>query len=117
MKYKYETLQEQGRENNNKILYILCQVVTEREREREDNILLHKDKDLNTSRLFHKSAPDDKHTNTQSNMNTNNCGKIKYILRQNKNYYRLKFRNIQTKQNETLKCKSEFSRERERMTD
>jgi len=27
MKYKYKTLQEQARENNNKILFILCQVV------------------------------------------------------------------------------------------
>ena len=29
------------------------------------NILLHKDKDLSTSRLFYKSVPDDKHSNTQ----------------------------------------------------
>ena len=41
----------------------------ERERreqeEEEDNTLLHKDKDLSTSRLFYKSVPDDKHSNTQ----------------------------------------------------
>ena len=35
------------------------------ERERgEDNILLHKDKYLSTSRLLHKSFPDDKLSNT-----------------------------------------------------
>ena len=33
------------------------------EREREDNTLLHKDKDLSTSRIFYKSVPDDKHSN------------------------------------------------------
>ena len=33
--------------------------------ERCDNTLLHKDKDLSTSRLFSKSVPDDKHSNTQ----------------------------------------------------
>ena len=27
--------------------------------------LLHKDKDLSTIRLFYKSVPDDKHSNTQ----------------------------------------------------
>ena len=37
----------------------------ERERERDDNTLLHKDKDLSTSRLFYKSIPDDKHSNTR----------------------------------------------------
>ena len=38
----------------------------ENEREREEkNILLHKDKDLSTIRLFCKSVPDDKHSNTQ----------------------------------------------------
>ena len=37
----------------------------EREGEREDNTLLHRDKDLSTSRLFCKSVPDDKHSNTQ----------------------------------------------------
>ena len=36
----------------------------EREREREST-LLQKNKDLSTSRLFHKSVPDDKHGNTQ----------------------------------------------------
>ena len=36
----------------------------ERER-REDNTWLHRDKDLSTSRLFCKSVPDDKHSNTQ----------------------------------------------------
>ena len=39
-----------------------------REREREQkrkNTLLHKDKDLSTSRLFYKSVPGDKHGNTQ----------------------------------------------------
>ena len=35
------------------------------EREREDNTLLHKDKDLSTSRLFYKSVPADKHGNIQ----------------------------------------------------
>ena len=35
-----------------------------RERERE-NTLLHKDKDLSTIRLFCRSVPDDKHSNTQ----------------------------------------------------
>ena len=34
------------------------------ERER-DNTLLHRDKDLSTCRLFFKSVPDDKHSNTQ----------------------------------------------------
>ena len=40
---------------------------TERETEieREDNTLLHKDKDLSTSQLFCKSVPDYKHSNTQ----------------------------------------------------
>ena len=38
----------------------------QREREiREDNTLLHRDKDLSTSRLFCISVPDDKHSNTQ----------------------------------------------------
>ena len=36
----------------------------ERERERE-NTLLHKDKDLSTSRLFYQSVPADKLNNTQ----------------------------------------------------
>ena len=35
------------------------------ETEREENTLLHKDKDLSTSRLFYKSVSDDKHSNTQ----------------------------------------------------
>ena len=36
MKHKYKTLQDQGREHNNKILYILCQVVWRtRERKKE----------------------------------------------------------------------------------
>ena len=38
---------------------------TEREKRREKNTLLHKDKDLSTSRLFYKTVPDDKHSNTQ----------------------------------------------------
>ena len=39
---------------------------TERQRQRQrENTLLHKDKDLNTSRLLYKSVPDDKHSNTQ----------------------------------------------------
>ena len=29
------------------------------DRQREDNALLHKDKDLSTSRLFYKSVPDE----------------------------------------------------------
>ena len=33
--------------------------------EEEDNTLLHKDKDLSTSRLFHKSVPRAKHSNAQ----------------------------------------------------
>ena len=37
----------------------------ESEREREDNTLLHKHKDLSTSRLFYESVPDDEHSNTQ----------------------------------------------------
>ena len=36
------------------------------ENKEEDNTLLHKDKDLNTSQLFYKSVPYDKHSNTQS---------------------------------------------------
>ena len=47
-------------------------MITVRERERKQkeksylaNFLLHKDKDLSTSRLFYKSVPDDKHGNTQ----------------------------------------------------
>ena len=32
---------------------------------REENTLLHKDKDLSSSRLFYKSVPDDKPSNTQ----------------------------------------------------
>ena len=35
------------------------------EKRREDNTLLHRDKDLSTCRLFCKSVPDDKHSNTQ----------------------------------------------------
>ena len=35
------------------------------ETDRWGNTLLHKDKDLSTSRLFHKSVADDKHSNTQ----------------------------------------------------
>ena len=32
----------------------------------QDNTLLHKDKDLDTSQVsFYKSVPDDKHSNTQ----------------------------------------------------
>ena len=37
----------------------------ERERDKIDNTLLHRDKDLSTCRLFCKSVPDDKHSNTQ----------------------------------------------------
>ena len=38
MKYKYKTLQEQGRENN-KILYILCQIVWRaREKKKEKEV-------------------------------------------------------------------------------
>ena len=38
----------------------------ERETERErENTLLHRDKDLSTSRHFCKSVPNDKHSNTQ----------------------------------------------------
>ena len=42
----------------------------ERQRQREterqrDSTLIHKDKDLSTSRLFYESVPDDKHSNTQ----------------------------------------------------
>ena len=33
---------------------------TDRDRAREDNTLLHDDKDLSTSRLFSKFVPDDK---------------------------------------------------------
>ena len=35
MQYKYKTLQEQGKENNNKTLHLLCQVVW-RAREKEE---------------------------------------------------------------------------------
>ena len=48
-------------------IYSLCVCVCVCEgggRERESN-LLHKDKGLSTSRLFYKSVPDDKHSNTQ----------------------------------------------------
>ena len=38
---------------------------TDRQKERENNTLLHKNKDLSTSRLFYKSVPDDEHSNTQ----------------------------------------------------
>ena len=48
-------------------------------RERESNTLLHKDKDLSTNRLFYKSVLNDKTLNTSNN--TNNCGKLKHILR------------------------------------
>ena len=37
----------------------------EREKRREDNTLLHKGKVLSTIRLFRRSVPDDKHSNTQ----------------------------------------------------
>ena len=41
----------------------VCVSERERERERErENTLLHKDKDLSTSRLFYKSVTDDKHS-------------------------------------------------------
>ena len=56
----------------------------EREREekrREDNTLLHRDKDLSTCRLFCKSVPDDKH----SNINTSNKNSIKYARENYKN--------------------------------
>ena len=53
-----------------------------RRRRKSPNTLLHKDTDLSTSRLFYKSVLI---TNTatlnMSNKNTNNCGKLKYILR------------------------------------
>ena len=39
--------------------------VWEREKRKQENTLLHKHKDLSTSRLFCKSVPDDKHSNTQ----------------------------------------------------
>ena len=35
------------------------------DRQTEDDTLLHKYEDLSTSRLFCKSVPDDKHSNTQ----------------------------------------------------
>ena len=43
------------------------QTETEKQRQREDKIILYytEDKDLSTSRLFYKSDPDDKHSNTQ----------------------------------------------------
>ena len=75
-----------------------------REREREEKTLLHKDKDLSTSRLFfYKSVPDDKHRNTQ------NVKQEYKIMRQTKmqlknkakNYYCLKLCNIQTQQSNT----------------
>ena len=53
----------------------------ERERERE-NTLLHKDKDLSTSHFFtNLSLMSYTATLNTSNKNTNNCGKLKYILR------------------------------------
>ena len=51
------------------VFVCVCVCVRERERERggegEDNTLIHKDKDLSTGRLFYKSVPYDKHSNTQ----------------------------------------------------
>ena len=66
----------QNTKQNNKTIYIYMVVrdseslgdgAREREREkiRYDNTLLHRDKDLSTCRLFCKSVPDDKHSNTQ----------------------------------------------------
>ena len=37
-----------------------------KEREREREIIPYSGKDLSTSRLFYKSVPDDKHSNTQN---------------------------------------------------
>ena len=37
----------------------------QKEKRERDNTLLHMDKDLSTCRLFCKSVPDDKHSNTQ----------------------------------------------------
>ena len=51
----------------------------ERERERDDNTFLCKDKDLSTSRLFYRSVPDDKCSNTQYiKQDYKNYGKMKY---------------------------------------
>ena len=56
-----------------------------RERERE-NTLLHKDKDLSTSRFFtNLSLMSYTATLNTSNKNTNNCCKLKYILRTKQN--------------------------------
>ena len=77
--------------------------ITQRERG-EEKTLLHKDKDLSTSWLFfYKSVPDDKHRNTQ---NVKQEYKIMrqtkmHLKNKTKNYYCLKFRNIQTQQNNT----------------
>ena len=38
---------------------------TYRQTEEEDNTVLHKDKDLTTSRFFYRSVPNGKHSNTQ----------------------------------------------------
>ena len=90
----------------------------ERDKRREENTLLHKDKDLSTSRLFLQNVPDHKHGNTQyANKNTDNCGKLKYILRTNKkqtNYSCLKLRNMQTQQSKTYVDMNFQERERER---
>ena len=58
------------RHTDNDHICPLYRVAQEREREREekrreDNTLLHRDKDLSTCRLFCKSVTDDKHSNTQ----------------------------------------------------
>ena len=42
MKYKSETLQAQGREHNNKILYILCQVKRKKKKYKEASNWLRK---------------------------------------------------------------------------
>ena len=64
-----------------------------------ENDLLHKDKDLNTIRLFCKFVPDDKHSNTQYIKQEYNelCGE-KTLKNKTKPNFCLKLQNIQAEQ-------------------
>ena len=60
---------------------IIIKKIVQRRRRRKDNILLHKDKDLSTSRLFtNLFLMTNTATLNTSNKNINNCGNLKYIL-------------------------------------
>ena len=96
---------------------------TERERKRrEENTLLHKGQRFKHKSIFftNLSLMTNTATPSTSNKNTNNCDKLKYILRTNKKqnkqtkkYYCLKLRNIQTQQSKTDTNLNFQGRERE----